>query len=94
MEALVGLLALVSNLSSIGSIACLIMVLIKLFKQEGVGLGILGIFCGIYTFIWGWMNVNRHNLKTVMLIWTACFAVSIISVILTIVIAAGSAASS
>ena len=53
------------------SLVCAIMVLIQLFKKEGVGLGILGIFCGIYTYIWGWIKCKELGLKNVMLGWTA-----------------------
>lgn len=53
----------ISSLAGIGSLVCLILVLIPLFKEKAPGLGILGIFCGIFTFIWGWMNATKHNLK-------------------------------
>jgi hypothetical protein len=29
--------------------------------------GILGVFCGLYAFIWGWMNAGRLGLKNIML---------------------------
>ena len=50
---LVGVIAIVA---AITSLVCLVLVLIKLFPNKGVGWGIFGIFCGIYTFIWGWLN--------------------------------------
>lgn len=59
------------SIGSILSLVCAIMVLIQLFKKEGVGLGILGIFCGIYAYIWGWIKSKELNLKNVMLGWTA-----------------------
>ena len=37
-----------------------IMVLIKLFQKEGVMKGILGLICMLYTYIWGWMNINKE----------------------------------
>lgn len=92
MEALLGLLALLSVAASIGSIVCLIMVLIKLFQDKGVGWGIFGIFCGIYTFIWGWQNVSRHNLNPVMLIWTGCIVLSVLVRII-VMVTSGSASS-
>ncbi|PZD71842.1 hypothetical protein C1752_04439 [Acaryochloris thomasi RCC1774] len=64
--------------TSIGSIVCWIIVLTKLFPSEGVGLGILGIICGLYTFIWGWQNVNQHDIKNIMLIWSFCFGMGIV----------------
>ena len=38
------------------SLVCFIIVLIKLFKNEGALKGIFGFFCSIYTFIWGWIK--------------------------------------
>ena len=32
------------------------MVLIKLFPAEGPLKGILAIVCGLYAYVWGWMN--------------------------------------
>ncbi|BAS58158.1 hypothetical protein NIES2135_24570 [Leptolyngbya boryana NIES-2135] len=75
MEALIGLIAIVA---SITSLVCLILVLIKLFPDKGVGWGIFGIICGIYTFIWGWQNVDRHNLKNIMIIWSVAIAANIL----------------
>jgi hypothetical protein len=47
-----------------------IIVLIKLFQEKGALHGILGFFCGIYTFVWGWMNADRLNIKGIMIAWT------------------------
>lgn len=52
--------------------------LIKLFSEEGAGYGILGLFCGIYTFYWGWQNADRLQLRTVMTIWSLGFGLSIL----------------
>ena len=60
------------------ALVCWIMVLIPLFKEKGVGHGILGIICGLYPFIWGWMNVTRLNIKNVMIIWSVCLVLGII----------------
>ena len=64
-------------LSMLGSLACLVMVLLKLFPAEGPLKGILGIICGLYTYVWGWMNATRFNLKTIMLVWTALIILQI-----------------
>ena len=55
-----------------------IMVLIKLFQNEGALKGILGLICGLYTFIWGWMNANRLGIKNLMIIWTLLIILLII----------------
>ncbi|MDR3406756.1 MAG: hypothetical protein P4L99_29995 [Chthoniobacter sp.] len=67
-----------NTLIGLGSLVCFIMVLIKLFKDKGVLHGILGIICGLYTFIWGWINAGRLGIKNIMLAWTACIIVQII----------------
>jgi hypothetical protein len=50
------------------SVVCWIIVLIRMFKESALK-GILGLICGIYAFIWGWMN-SGAGLKNVMLLWT------------------------
>ncbi|MBU6362380.1 MAG: hypothetical protein KGS46_20410 [Chloroflexi bacterium] len=73
-----GLLQLLNLLLSLGSLACLIMVVIKLFKEKGVAHGILGVICGLYTFIWGWMNATRLGIRNLMMIWTAIFVLNLV----------------
>ncbi len=75
MMALLGILALVVG---IANLVLLIMVLIKLFQEKGALHGILGIICSLYTFIWGWMNADRLNIKNIMLYWSGCIVLSII----------------
>ena len=65
-------------IGSIGSLICLIMVAIKMFPAEGTLKGILGIICGLYAFIWGWMNAGRFNLQNVMYGWTGAIVVLIV----------------
>lgn len=56
-----------------------IMLLVKLFKHGGAGLGILGIFCGPFTFIWGWMKSNQFGMKKLMTWLTIAIIVSAIA---------------
>lgn len=50
---------------------CFIIVLIKQFQNAGPVHGIIGIVtCSIWTFIWGWMNAAKLNIKNIMMIWT------------------------
>ncbi|GDX82751.1 hypothetical protein LBMAG42_45620 [Deltaproteobacteria bacterium] len=72
---MIGLLAIPVSLVNLG---CLIFVLTKLFPREGVGKGILGIICGLYTFIWGWQNKETEKLDTVMMVWSGCIVLNII----------------
>lgn len=60
---------ILSIVALIAALACWIKVLIQMFKEEKVILGILGIFCGLWAFIWGWMNVAKVG-QNIMIIWT------------------------
>jgi hypothetical protein len=73
---MLGILALVASL---GYLICLIIVLIKQFQNGGVVHGIIGIVtCGLWTFIWGWLNSGKLNLRNIMLIWTLLFIICIV----------------
>ena len=77
-----GPLQLLGLLVNLICLICFIIVLIKLFQNEGVLKGILGLICGLYTFIWGWMNATKLNIKTVMMIWTLLIIVAIILIVM------------
>ena len=68
----------ISAAATIASLVCFIIVLTKLFPKEGVGMGIFGIICGIYTFIWGWQNANALDIKNVMIAWSFCIGINIV----------------
>jgi len=70
--------SILSFVGGIGSLICLILVLIKMFPAEGALKGILAIICSLYAFIWGWINASRFNLKNVMMAWTGCIILAII----------------
>ncbi|MGH9967439.1 MAG: hypothetical protein ACREBG_06350 [Pyrinomonadaceae bacterium] len=62
---------IIGILLSLGGLVCFIMVLIKQFQNAGAVHGIIGIVtCGIWTFVWGWMNAGNLNIKNIMTIWT------------------------
>jgi len=69
---------ILAQLVGLGSLVCFVMVVIKLFQQKGVLHGILGILCGLYTLIWGWMNASKLNIKKLMLIWTILIVVGVV----------------
>ncbi|MEQ1862608.1 MAG: hypothetical protein ABMA13_22030 [Chthoniobacteraceae bacterium] len=85
------MLQLVAQLFGLGSLVCFIIMVIPLFKEKGVLHGILGILCGLYTFIWGWMNAERLAKKQIMLIWTGLILGGIVLNVL-VVMSATSAA--
>jgi hypothetical protein len=72
------LLSLLSIVTGIGSLVCFIMVLIKLFPDKGIGWGIFGVICSIYTFIWGWQNAERLGIQQIMQLWTGLIIAGII----------------
>jgi hypothetical protein len=65
-------------LAVLGSLVCYVMVLIKMFPAEGPLKGILALICGLYAFVWGWMNAGRFGLKNVMLGWTVCILLTMV----------------
>ena len=90
MSSLFSLLALVCSLVSL---VCFIIMIIPLFKEKGALHGILGIICGLYTFIWGWMNAARLGKKQIMIIWTIALIASIVLNVLNGLSAQGGATS-
>jgi hypothetical protein len=73
---------IIATLIGIAGLICFVMVLIRQFQTAGAVHGIIGIItCGIWTFIWGWMNANNLNIKNIMIIWTllwvACLAINL-----------------
>lgn len=55
-----------------------ILVVVKMFQNAGALHGILGIICGLYAYIWGWMNSAKLNIRNLMFIWTALIVLIII----------------
>jgi hypothetical protein len=73
------MLSILALVASLGYLICLIIVLIKQFQNGGVVHGIIGIVtCGLWTFIWGWLNAGKLNIKNIMMIWTLLLVVCII----------------
>ncbi|MFC1516616.1 tetratricopeptide repeat protein [Thermodesulfobacteriota bacterium] len=55
-----------------------VIILIKLFKDKGILHGIIGFFCTIYPFIWGWMSHKRLKLTKLMIAWTTCILLGLV----------------
>lgn len=70
-------------LITLGCLVCFIIVLVKMFQTAGALQGIIGLICGIWAFIWGWMNAGKVGIKNIMLIWTLLIVVAIILAALT-----------
>lgn len=67
-----------------------ILVVVKMFQNAGALHGILGLICGLYAYIWGWMNSSKLGIKNLMIIWTVLI---ILVFILNILFGASMAAS-
>jgi hypothetical protein len=72
------LLTLLAVAAGLGSLVCWIIILIEMFQKDSVVIGILGILCGLWAFIWGWMKLPVHGKRQVMQIWTACIIAGIV----------------
>jgi hypothetical protein len=72
------MLPILAMLVGLGSLICFIIVLIKLFQTEGALKGILGLICGLYTFIWGWMNADKLGIRNIMMIWTLLIIIQLV----------------
>ena len=55
-----------------------ILVVIKMFQNAGALHGILGLICGLYAFIWGWMNSTKLGIKNIMFAWTGVLVLYIV----------------
>lgn len=57
-----------------------LVVLFKLFQTKGILHGLMGLVCMLYTFIWGWMNISKEELKlkTWMYAWTGAIVLGIV----------------
>ena len=70
---------ILAYVAGIISLVCWIMTLISMFQKESVILGILGIFCPLWAFIWGWMNTAKTGQKNLMIVWTIVWIIGIIA---------------
>jgi hypothetical protein len=80
---------MLGTIGSLIALICGVMVLVKLFQQEGALKGILGLICMLYTYIWGWQNIKKEELqlKNWMYVWTAAIILGIILNIVSQVVA-------
>ena len=66
MSTVFSILALLCNLATL---VFFILVLIKMFQKAGALQGILGLICGLWAFIWGWMNLKDEKFQNLPLMW-------------------------
>ena len=64
-------LQLLGAIIGIGGFVLFIIVLVKSFKHGSALKGILGIItCGLFTFIWGWIEHKRLKMTKIMATWS------------------------
>jgi hypothetical protein len=61
-----------NGLLGLGSLVCAILVLIRLYNVKGTSGMLLGLFCTLYLFIWGWQNDERYGFAPQMRAWKLC----------------------
>ena len=61
------------------SLVCWIMVLVKIFQSGSIGLGIVGIICPLFAFIYGWMKADEFGIRNVMVAWSVCIAINLVT---------------
>ena len=69
----------------VGSVACFVMVIIKMFQNNDKGIAITSLVlipcCLIgmlVAFVFGWVKVGQYNIKNVMLAWTGIIIVNMV----------------
>ena len=72
----------ISALLGLASFVVFVVVLVKMVRQSGCLLGILGFFIPLVAFIWGWVKAKELEITDIMLFWTF---ISVLSIILTVV---------
>jgi len=71
------MLYVLSGLSSLVSLCCLLYVIFKMFEEEGFLHAFLGFCCcQLYAYLWGWLKLDESVKMKVMLTWTLSIIVS------------------
>lgn len=76
---------IIGSITGIVGLVCWILVLIKMFQAGQTALAIVSIvtFCCVIgyliPFIYGWMKAKEWNLSNVMVIWSICIAINLIT---------------
>lgn len=69
----------IARVASAGWFICWVITLVQMFKRESVFLGVLGVFCGLYAFIWGWIKVKDTGQRMIMIVWSGCTLVAMVT---------------
>ena len=74
-----------NGLLGLGSLVCAILVLIRLYNAKGTSEMLLGLFCTIFLFIWGWQNAVRLGFTRETNAWKLCLLAQVVVIILFVV---------
>ena len=85
------LVLLVAALTGLAVLVCFILVLVEMFKRQATGIAIACIvlfFCSgvgqLIAFVYGWIKAREWNLQKIMMVWTGCLAVNVITLAIAI----------
>ena len=81
------LIQVLNGLLGLGSLLCAILVLIRLYNAKGTSDMLLGLFCTLYLFIWGWQNADHYGFAPQMRAWKLCLLGQLLCVVLFLVAA-------
>jgi hypothetical protein len=72
----------ISAVIGLASFVAFVVVLVKMVRQKGCLLGILGFFIPLVAFVWGWIKAKELEITDIMLFWTFMIILStIVSVV-------------
>ncbi len=73
------MIIIMMGLALLVCLVCAILIIIKQFQDASAVNGIIGIVtCGIWAFIWGWINVGKLDLRNIMIAWTLAVLANIL----------------
>lgn len=71
-------LILIRTVTTLASLVCLILVLVKLGKANGAFHVLLGLIsCGFYPFLWAWIAPEEMRTRKIAIVWTVCTVVAV-----------------
>ena len=77
--------------SAIG-VVCWFMTVLKMFPLAGFPLAVLGIVFPPWTFVWGWINVEKTGGRKWMIAWAVAFVGAVITGIVSAPLVSGGGA--
>jgi hypothetical protein len=80
------IMTIVAAVASVGTLVCFIMVVVTMFQKDATKLGIISLVLTpcfgigpLIAFIAGWMNADKWGIRQLMLIYTVCVAIGVVT---------------